>query len=101
MVVQIRVTSPDFETASGVSTDSGVAQIQKAYPLAHRDRGWESKLPSRSDQNLLEGWVDQGAGIAFELRAGATAHPTKRGSCIAIHVFSRGSQPVPMGSFNE
>jgi hypothetical protein len=101
VVVQVRVTSPFFKTESGISVQSSFAQIRTAYPGAHRDAGWEKNLPPASPQGPQESLVDKAAGIAFEFRAGARANPDKQGNCVAIHVFPRASEPLPIGSFGQ
>jgi hypothetical protein len=103
VVVQIRVTSPYFKTASGISVNSSLAEIKKIYPHSEseEDKEWEQSLPPSSDKDLKEGLVDQVAGIAFEFRAGARANADKPGYCLAIHVFPPGNTPRPMGSFDE
>ena len=103
VVVQIRVTSPYFKTASGISVNSSLAEIRKIYPHSEseEDRDWEKNLPPSPDKSAKEGLVDQAAGIAFEFRAGARANADKRGYCLAIHVFPPGSTPRPIGSFDE
>jgi len=103
VVVQIRLTSSYFRTASGISVNSSLAEIKKIYPHSEseEDRDWEQSLPPGSDKSFKEGLVDQVAGIAFEFRAGARANADKRGYCIAIHVFHPGTTPSPIGSFDE
>jgi len=103
VVVQIRVTSPYFRTASGISVTSSLAEIKKVYPHSEseEDRDWEQSLPPGSDKSSKEGLVDQVAGIAFEFRAGARANADKPNYCIAIHVFRPGTTPRPIGSFDE
>ncbi len=102
VVVQIRVTSSYFKTASGISVNSSLAEIKKIYPHSEseEDKDWEQSLPPTSDKSPKEGLVDQAAGIAFEFRAGAHANADKRGYCLAIHVFPPNSMPRPMGSFD-
>ena len=103
LVVQIRVTSPYFRTASGLSVNSSLAEIKKIYPHSEseEDKDWEQSLPPSSDKSPKEGLVDQVAGIAFEFRAGARANADKRGYCLAIYVFRSGTTPRPIGSFDE
>src|SRR5258707_4859528 len=103
VVVQIRVTSSYFRTASGISVNSSLAEIKKIYPHSEseEDKDWEQSLPPSSDKSPKEGLVDQVAGIAFEFRAGARANSDKRGYCLAIHVFRPGTTPRPIGSFDE
>jgi hypothetical protein len=101
VVVQIRVTSPYFKTASGISVNSSLAEIKKTYPHLQEDRSWEQSLPLASDKQPKEGFVDRDAGIAFEFRAGASANPEQHDSCVAIHVFHSGGSAVPIGSFDE
>jgi hypothetical protein len=98
-VVQIRVTSSYFRTASGISVNSSLDEIKKTYPQAQPDPDWESGLASGSEKK--ESLIDRTAGIAFEFRAGAAAHSSMRGYCPAIHVFPPGSSPRPMESFDE
>ena len=102
VVVQIRVTSSYFRTASGISVNSSLAQIKKIYPHSEseEDKDWEQNLALGSDKEPKEGLVDQVAGIAFEFRAGARANEDKRGYCLAIHVFRPGTTPRPIGSFD-
>jgi hypothetical protein len=103
LVVQIRVTSPYFRTASGISVNSSLAEIKKVYPHSEseEDKDWEQSLPPGSDKTSKEGLVDQVAGIAFEFRAGARANEDKPGYCLAIHVFHPGITPRPIGSLDE
>jgi hypothetical protein len=103
LVVQIRVTSPYFKSASGISVNSSLAEIKKTYPHAESEESkeWERSLPLSSDKTLKEGLVDQAAGIAFEFRAGARANADKRGYCLAIYVFAPGNTPRPIGSVDE
>jgi hypothetical protein len=103
VVVQIRVTSSYFRTASGISVNSSLAQIKKVYPHSEseEDKDWEQSLPPGSDKSPKEGLVDQVAGIAFEFRAGARANENKPGYCLAIQVFHPGTTPRPIGSFDE
>ena len=103
VIVQIRVTSSYFRTASGISVNSSLAEIKKIYPHSEseEDKDWEQSLPPSSDKSPKEGLVDQVAGIAFEFRAGARDNPDKRGYCLAIHVFHPGTTPRPIGSFDE
>jgi hypothetical protein len=103
VVVQIRVTSAYFRTASGIFVNSSLAEIKKVYPHSEseEDRDWEQSLPPSSDKSPKEGLVDQVAGIAFEFRAGARANADKPNYCIAIHVFRPGTTPRPIGSFDE
>jgi hypothetical protein len=101
VVVQIRITSPFFRTASGISVKSSFAQIKKAYPRGDRDRDWERSLPVGLNKSPEEGLVDRHAGIAFEFRAGGSANPDKPGYCVAIQVFHRGTTPLPIGPFGE
>ena len=103
VVVQIRVTSSYFRTASGISVNSSLAQIKKVYPHSEseEDKDWEQSLPPGSDKSPKEGLVDQVAGIAFEFRAGARANEDKPGYCLAIQVFHPGTTPRPIGSFDE
>jgi hypothetical protein len=101
VVVQIRVTSPYFKTASGISVNSSLAEIKKTYPHSREDKEWAENLPPISDKSPKEGLVDQDAGIAFEFQAGANASPDKAGYCEAIHIFRPGTTPLPMGSFDE
>jgi hypothetical protein len=103
VVAQIRVTSPYFKTASGISVNSSLAEIKKVYPHSEseEDKDWEQSLPSGADKTPKEGLVDQVAGIAFEFRAGARANEDKPGYCLAIHVFHPGTTPRPIGSFDE
>jgi hypothetical protein len=99
VVAQIRVTSPYFRTASGISVNSSFAEISKSYPRAQPDRDWESGLTPASQKK--ESLVDSVAGIAFEFRAGATANSDAHSYCLAIHVFPPGSKPRQMESFDE
>jgi hypothetical protein len=103
VVVQIRVTSSYFKTASEISVNSSLGQIKKTYPHSEseEDKDWEQSLPPSLDKSPKEGLVDQVAGIAFEFRAGARANEDKRGYCVAIHVFRPGTTPRPIGSFDE
>jgi hypothetical protein len=103
VVVQIRVTSPYFATASGISVNSSLAEIKKVYPHSEseEDKDWEQSLPQGSDKTPKEGLVDPVAGIAFEFRAGARANEDKPGYCLAIHVFHPGTTPRPIRSFDE
>jgi hypothetical protein len=103
VVVQIRVTSSYFRTASGISVNSSLAQIKKVYPHSEseEDKDWEQSLPPGSDKSPKEGLVDQVAGIAFEFQAGARSNEDKPGYCLAIHVFHPGTTPRPIGSFDE
>src|SRR6267378_4728711 len=96
-VVQIRVTSAYFRTASGISVNSSLAEIKKVYPHSEseEDKDWEESLPPGSDKSPKEGLVDQVAGIAFEFRGGARANADKPNYCIAIHVFRPGTTPRP------
>jgi len=101
VVAQIRVTSPYFKTASGISVNSSLAEIKKTYPPLQEDQSWEQSLALGSDKSPKEGFVDRDAGIAFEFRAGAGANSDQRDYCVAIHVFHPGGSPVPIGSFDE
>jgi len=103
VVVQIRLTSPYFRTASGISVNSSFAEIAKTYPHADSEESkeWANSLPPSPDKTPKEGLVDQVAGIAFEFRGGARANADKRGYCLAIHVFPPGTSPRSIGPFNE
>jgi hypothetical protein len=103
VVVQIRLTSPYFRTASGISVNSSFAEIAKTYPHADSEesREWANSLPPGSDKSPKEGLVDQVAGIAFEFRGGARANADKRGYCLAIHVFPPGTNPRSIGPFDD
>jgi hypothetical protein len=103
VVVQIRLTSSYFRTASGISVNSSFAEIRKTYPHSDSEESkeWANSLPPGSDKSPKEGLVDQVAGIAFEFRAGARANADKRGYCLAIHVFPPGTNPRSIGPFDE
>jgi hypothetical protein len=103
VVVQIRLTSPYFRTASGISVNSSFAEIRKTYPHSDSEESkeWANSLSPGSDKSPKEGLVDQVAGIAFEFRAGARANADKRGYCLAIHVFPPGTNPRSIGPFDE
>ncbi len=68
VVVQIRVTSAYFRTASGISVNSSLAEIKKVYPHSEseEDKDWEESLPPGSDKSPKEGLVDQ---VAFSVPA--------------------------------
>ena len=102
VVVQIRLTSPYFRTASGISVNSSFAEIKKTYPHSDSEesRDWGNSLPPSSDKSPKEGLVDQVAGIAFEFRAGARANADDRGYCLAIHIFPPGTNPRSIGPFD-
>jgi hypothetical protein len=103
VVVQIRLTSSYFRTASGISVNSSFAEIRKTYPHSDSEESkeWANSLPLGSDKSPKEGLVDQVAGIAFEFRAGARANADKRGYCLAIHVFPPGTNPRSIRPFDE
>jgi len=68
----IRVTSPYFRTASGISVGSTLADAKRRY---------SHLVPDRDRTNVL---IDARAGIAFEY---SRPHPSSSSQCIAITVF--------------
>jgi hypothetical protein len=98
---QIRVTSPFFETTSGISIRSRFAEIISAFPNLHRDEVLSDALNEGRSEKEFEILVDMTRGIAFEFRNGATADPYAGGYCAAIHVFRTGTEPRVMDAFDQ
>ena len=101
VVRQIRVTSPFFQTPSGISIRSSFSDIIGSFPNLHVDEELTYGLSGGRSEKDIEMFVDRSHGIGFELRAGASADPTGTGYCLAIHVFRPGTDPRVMESFGR
>jgi hypothetical protein len=101
IVRQIRVTSPFFRTASGISIRSRFAEIISTFPKLHRDEVLTDSLNEGRSEKEFEILVDMTRGIAFEFRNGAAADPNVGGYCAAIHVFRPGTEPRVMDAFDQ
>jgi hypothetical protein len=101
IVRQIRVTSPFFKTASGISIRSRYAEIINAFPNLHRDEVLTDSLNDGRSEKEFEILVDMTRGIGFEFRSGAAADPNADGYCAAIHVFRPGTEPRVMDAFDR
>jgi hypothetical protein len=88
VVRQIRVTSPFFRTASGISIRNSFAQIIDSFPNLRIDEELTYALSGERNEKDVEMYVDRTRGIAFEFRNGAAADPTVAAYCRAVHVFS-------------
>jgi hypothetical protein len=97
VVTQIRVSSPYFVTAAGISIRNTFSEIQSAFPGLRRDNELTETLNNDRSEKSVEMFVDRGQGIGFELRTGAQIDPQKSGYCEAIHVFRPGSEPRALG----
>ncbi len=101
IVRQIRVSSPFFRTASGISIRNSFSEIIGSFPNLRVDEELTSALNGEQSEKEFEMFVDTTRGIAFEFRSGASADPTVSGFCRAIHVFRPGSDPRMMESFDQ
>ena len=101
VVRQIRVTSPFFRTASGVSIRNSFSQIIDRFPNLRIDEELTYALSGDRNEKDIEMYVDRTRGIAFEFRNGAAADPTVTGFCRAIHVFRPGTDPRIINAFDQ
>ncbi len=62
VVRQIRITSPDFKTSNGISTESNLAAIKAAFP-----NSTEVGIYDYETQNPVVVYDDIASGIAFEI----------------------------------
>lgn len=85
VVKQVRVTSPRYRTASGISTESTLADIRKAYPGIRVVE--TTHAPGHDD--AIDVYDLKTEGIAFEVQRG-TGDPVSA-SCVAIIVHPHGS----------
>jgi hypothetical protein len=96
---QIRVTSPFFRTASGISVRSSFAQVLAEFPGLLIDEELTYALSGGRSEKEVEMFVDRARGIAFEFRNGAAADPDAGGYCRAIHVFQPNTDPRAIQNF--
>jgi hypothetical protein len=96
---QIRVTSPFFRTASGISVRSSFAEVSQEFSGLSIDEEVTYVLNGGRSEKEIEMFVDRPRGIAFEFRSGAAADPDGRGYLRAIHIFSPNTNPRPIQSF--
>ena len=87
-VRQIRLTSPYFVTASGISTRSSLADVLRAFKGARAVAKYNS--PQRGGTVYL--YDDKAKGIAFEVFQGS--QDPASGTCIAIVVHAPGADPT-------
>jgi hypothetical protein len=97
VVTQIRVSSPYFATASGISIRNTFSEIQNAFLGLRRDNELTETLNGGRSEKSVEMFVDRAQGIGFEFRTGAEIDPQKSGYCEAIHVFRPGTEPRALG----
>ena len=101
IVRQIRVTSPFFQTPTGISIRNSFAEILNSFPNLRIDEELTYALNEGRNEKEIEMFVDATRGIAFEFRNGASADPGVSGFCRAIHVFRIGTNPRVMQAFDQ
>jgi hypothetical protein len=74
-VTYVRITSPDFHDAHGLSTGSTLASIQRVYRHLKAEDGKPGVL------------ADDALGIGFDF---GVPHPTGSSRCVAISIFESG-----------
>jgi hypothetical protein len=100
LVRQIRVTSPFFRTASGISVRSNFARVSAEFNISIDEELTYALSGGRSEKEI-EMFVDRARGIAFEFRNGAGADPEAGGYCRAIHVFQPNTNPRAIQNFEQ
>ncbi len=101
IVRQIRVTSPFFQTPTGISIRNSFAEILNSFPNLRIDEELTYALNEGRNEKEIEMFVDATRGIAFEFRNGSSADPGVPGFCRAIHVFRIGTNPRVMQAFDQ
>jgi hypothetical protein len=99
VVQQIRVTSPFFQTPSGISVRSSFGQISGEFPNLSDDEVLTYAINGGRSEKEIEMLVDRARGIAFEFRNGAAIDPDAKGYCRAIHIFQPNTDPRPIQNF--
>ncbi|AWI26932.1 hypothetical protein [Flavobacterium pallidum] len=83
VVRQIRVTSPDFKTKDGISTESSFAEIQQQYPKLQTVGKYDNS-DTKIETTIYD---DVASGIAFEIK-----NPYGNSHCSAIIVHPKGKK---------
>ena len=79
VVRQIRITSPQFETPTEITTGKSLQEIQKAYP----EIKLVGKYTDEKTQKLVEIYDSERQGIAFEFT---------KNECVAIIIHTKGKK---------
>jgi hypothetical protein len=101
VVRQIRVSSPYYTTATGISIRNTFSEIQNAFPNLRRDNELTETMNNGRSEKAVEIFVDRSSGIAFEFRTGEQIDPEQTGYCQAINVFRPGTEPRALGELRQ
>ncbi|WP_146171781.1 hypothetical protein [Flavobacterium magnum] len=83
VVRQIRVTSAEFKTKNGISTESAFAEIMQAYPRLQTVAKYDNS-DTKIETTIYD---DVASGIAFEIN-----NPFGKSRCAAIIVHPKGKK---------